>query len=254
MTRLANKVALVTGGAQGLGFAIANKFAEHGAKVVITDRLEQAGIEAAASINAKYPEHCHFLQHDVTDEQRWQQVVDETLNLYGALHVLVNNAGIVKTASIEDETLEGWRQTQAVNLDAVFMGTQLAVRAMKEHGGSIVNISSIEGLVGEPNIPAYNASKGGVRLLTKSAALYCAQQGYAVRVNSLHPGFILTDMVEQGLNAGGEQAWEHTQQAIPVGELGVPEDIAFGALYLASDESKYMTGSELVIDGGYTAR
>ncbi|MBT8139532.1 MAG: glucose 1-dehydrogenase [Gammaproteobacteria bacterium] len=252
--RLANKIALVTGGAQGLGFAIAKTFAEHGAKVVITDLQVELGDAAAATINQQFNDRCRFIQQDVTNEERWQQVVEETLGSFGKLDILVNNAGIALTASIEDETLEGWRTTQAVNLDAVFMGTQMAVRAMKKNGGSIINISSIEGMVGDPKIPAYNASKGGIRLLTKSAALYCAQEGYAVRVNSVHPGFIRTEMVEKGLDSVGPEAWDMVQQAIPAGKLGIPEDVAYGALYLASDESTYVNGSELVIDGGFLAR
>lgn len=251
MGRLNNKIAIVTGGAQGLGYAIAAKFVEHGANVVITDIDRHKGQFAAETINKNNAGRCLFLAQDVTDETRWQQIIDNTLEHFSGLHILVNNAGIARTASIEDETLAGWRATQAINLDAVFMGTQMAVRAMKHNGGSIINISSIEGIVGEPNIPAYNASKGGVRLMTKSAALYCAQQGYAVRVNSLHPGYILTEMVESNMNA---QAREMTAQQIPVGDFGEPNDIAYGALFLASDESKYMTGSELVIDGGYTAQ
>ena len=254
MNRLNDKVAIVTGGAQGLGYAIAAKFAEHGAAVVITDIDNINGQKAADAIGKLNAGRCLFLQQDVTSEARWQQVVDTTLAQFSGLHILVNNAGIVRSASIEDETLAGWRATQAVNLDAVFMGTQVAVRAMKHGGGSIINVSSIEGLVGEPSIPAYNASKAGVRLLTKSAALHCAKQGYAVRANSLHPGYILTKMVEDGLNNLGEQAWEMATNLIPVGAFGEPDDIAYAALFLASDESKYMTGSELVIDGGYTAQ
>jgi NAD(P)-dependent dehydrogenase (short-subunit alcohol dehydrogenase family) len=170
------------------------------------------------------------------------------------LHILVNNAGIVISESIESETLAGWRKTQAVNLDAVFMGTRQAVIAMRDSGGSVINISSIEGLIGNPNIVAYNASKGGVRLLTKSAALYCAEQGYPVRVNSVHPGYILTDMVRDGLDRLGPDAWEAAAAEIPGGEMGEPDDIAWGVLYLAADESKYVNASELVIDAGYTAR
>jgi NAD(P)-dependent dehydrogenase (short-subunit alcohol dehydrogenase family) len=254
MNRLKNKTAIVTGAAQGLGYAIAKRFCEQGAAVMITDLNAEKGEQAANTIRQQTGGACAFLQQDVSDEASWPALLAATEQQFGALHILVNNAGIVKTAPIETETLAGWRATQAVNLDAVFLGTQMAVRAMKNSGGSVINISSIEGLVGEPNIPAYNASKGGVRLLTKSAALYCAEQRYPVRVNSVHPGFILTDMVQQGLDTVGEQAWQAARQAIPVGELGEPDDIAWAAVFLASDESKYMTGSELVIDGGYTAR
>jgi NAD(P)-dependent dehydrogenase (short-subunit alcohol dehydrogenase family) len=253
MGRVSNKVALVTGGARGLGFAIARVLTHEGAAVMITDAMGEAGAAAAEQIRTEGG-RCCFIHQDVTDEARWTQVITEVVSQFGGLDILVNNAGIVAAGSIEEETLEGWRKTQAVNLDGVFMGTKQAVLAMRDKGGSVINISSIEGLVGAPNIAAYNASKGGVRLLTKSAALHCAKQGYRVRVNSVHPGFILTDMVKDGLGGKGSEAWEQALNAIPVGAMGEPNDIAYGVLYLACDESKYVTGSELVIDGGYTAR
>jgi NAD(P)-dependent dehydrogenase (short-subunit alcohol dehydrogenase family) len=159
---------------------------------------------------------------------------------------------------IEQETLEGWRRMQSVNMESVFLGTQAAIRVMKGHGGSIVNISSIEGIIGEPLVPAYNASKGGVRIFTKSAALHCAQEGYGIRVNSVHPGYVGTAMVADGL-AGmpPEQAQAFQQELlarIPLGRLGEAVEIANTVLFLASDESSYVIGSELVVDGGYTAR
>ena len=170
--------------------------------------------------------------------------------------MLVNNAGIAIPANVEEETLEGWRRTQAVNMEGVFLGCQAAVRVMKEKGGSIINISSIEGIVGEPNTPAYNASKGGVRIFTKSVALHCAAQGYAIRVNSVHPGYILTPLVENGLKMMPEELAQtmltRALGQIPMGGMGEPVDIANGCLFLASDESKYLTGSELIIDSGYT--
>lgn len=172
--------------------------------------------------------------------------------------MLVNNAGIAVIAPIEQETLDGWRRTQAVNMEGVFLGTREAVRAMKGRGGSIINISSIEGLIGEPMAPAYNASKGGVRLFTKSAALYCAQSGLRVRVNSVHPGYVGTPLVANAIGAlPPEQGAALTQDLIgriPLGRLGEPRETANAVLFLASDESSYMTGSELVIDGGYTAK
>jgi NAD(P)-dependent dehydrogenase (short-subunit alcohol dehydrogenase family) len=253
MDRVKDKVAIVTGGARGLGLAIARRLALEGAVVVITDVLDEVGNAAAREINAAGA-RCCYLHQDVTDEAQWPLVVDEVVARYGGLHILVNNAGIVISESIESETLAGWRKTQAVNLDAVFMGTRQAVIAMRDSGGSVINISSIEGLIGNPNIVAYNASKGGVRLLTKSAALYCAEQGYPVRVNSVHPGYILTDMVRDGLDRLGPDAWEAAAAEIPGGEMGEPDDIAWGVLYLAADESKYVNASELVIDAGYTAR
>ena len=170
----------------------------------------------------------------------------------------MNNAGIVIRGTAEDTTISDWRKTQEVNLDAVFMGTRAAIGAMKPSGGSIVNISSIEGLVGEATAAAYNASKGGVRIFTKSAALHCASQNYRIRVNSIHPGFIRTPMIDNALATMPSNEVEalllRMENEIPLGSMGDPEDIANGCLYLASDESKYVTGSELVIDGGYTCR
>ncbi len=175
---------------------------------------------------------------------------------HGHLDILVNNAGIAITANVENTSLEDWRRTQAVNGESVFLGTRAAVKVMQERGGSIINISSIEGIVGEPDATAYNYSKGGVRIFTKSAALHCARQGYPIRVNSVHPGFILTNMVEAGIAAlpegQAQEMYERLLGEIPMGAMGEPLDIANGCLFLASDESRYMTGSELVIDGGYT--
>ena len=176
----------------------------------------------------------------------------------GSLDVLVNNAGIAIPGSAEDTSLEEWRTTQRVNVESVFLGTQAAIAAMRQAGGSIINISSIEGIVGEPKMAAYNASKGGVRIFSKSAALHCADQNYAIRVNSVHPGFIQTPLIEGALAAmpadEAEAMFARVIGNIPLKQLGSPLDVANACLYLASDESGYMTGSELVIDGGYTAK
>jgi NAD(P)-dependent dehydrogenase (short-subunit alcohol dehydrogenase family) len=194
---------------------------------------------------------------DVTDEADWDTLMGEIIDAHSRLDVVVNNAGIALTGNVEDASMEDWRKTQAVNLDAVFMGTRAAVRTMKNTGGSIINISSIEGIIGDPNTAAYNASKGGVRIFTKSAALHCAAEDYNIRVNSVHPGFIVTPMVEEGIASMGEEAAAMMEARvlaeIPLKAMGEPLDIANGCLFLASDESKYMTGSELVIDGGFTA-
>jgi 3(or 17)beta-hydroxysteroid dehydrogenase len=253
--RLENKIALVTGAGSGIGEAIAKRFAQEGALVYATDLNGESARRVAAEIVAGGGRAESRIQ-DVTDEDTWGTVIDEIVSRHGALDVLVNNAGIVIPATVEDTTLEDWRTTQAVNGESVFMGTRGAIAAMRERGGSIINISSIEGMVGDPKTAAYNYSKGGVRIFTKSAALSCAQKGYPIRVNSVHPGFILTALVEGAMAALPEdEAEEFTTRVIagiPMGSMGEPLDIANGCLFLASDESKYMTGSELVIDGGYT--
>ena len=223
--------------------------------VIITDINILSAEAVAEQINASGGKAQARLQ-DVTDEALWEQLVQDIVSSHGSLDVLVNNAGIALIGSAEDGTLEDWRTTQAVNGESVFMGTRAAIAVMKERGGSIINISSIEGMVGEPGVAAYNYSKGGVRIFTKSAALHCAKEGYPIRINSVHPGFILTAMVEQGIGSMPEAAQlemsERVVREIPLRTMGEPLDIANGCLFLACDESKYMTGSELVIDGGYT--
>lgn len=254
MGRVTGKVALISGGASGLGKAQALLLAKEGAKVVITD-INDAGGQAVAEEIIGQGGEALFLRQDVRNENEWEAVIAATLSRFGALDVLVNNAGIGIGGNAEETTLEQWRHLMSINLDAVFLGTKQAIRAMKERGGSIINISSIEGLVGDPSLAAYNTSKGGVRLFTKSAALYCAKAGYGIRVNSVHPGYILTPMVERAMQGEhAELVRQHLVSLHPIGRLGAPMDIAWGVLYLASDESAFMTGSELVIDGGYTAQ
>ena len=255
MGRVQDKVALVTGASLGLGRASAVLLAREGARVVLTDIREAEGQALAAELGAQGHEAL-FLRHDVSSEADWDAVMRAALDRFGRMDVVVNNAGVALAASVEDTTLEQWRWLMGINLDGVFLGVRAGVKAMRDHGGSIINLSSIEGLIGDQNLAAYNASKGGVRLLTKSAALHCAKSGYRIRVNSIHPGYILTPMVEGYVAAHADV--EATRQAIaalhPLGHIGEPDDIAYGVLYLASEESKFMTGAELVIDGGYTAQ
>ena len=253
--RLKNKVALVTGGGSGIGEATCKRFAEEGAMVLVTDVNAESAVQVASAI-IEAGGLAESQVQDVTDEARWNSLVADIISRHGQLDVLVNNAGIAITATVEDATLADWRTTQAVNGESVFMGTRAAIAVMRERGGSIINISSIEGIVGEANAAAYNYSKGGVRIFTKSAALHCTTQGYPVRVNSVHPGFILTALVEGALASMPEEQsqsmMERLMREIPMGAMGEPLDIANGCLFLACDESRYMTGSELVIDGGYT--
>lgn len=255
--RMKGKVVLVTGGASGIGLASAEACATEGAVVVISDVNAESG-DAESKRMAEAGLAVGFLRHDVTSEADWRRVVDDVVRRHGRLDVVVNNAGIAVIAPVEQETLEGWRRTQAVNMEGVFLGTREAIRAMKARGGSIVNISSIEGLVGDALIPAYNASKGGVRLFTKSAALECARLGYGIRVNSVHPGYVDTPLVAGAMGRLPPEQAAALQQdllgRIPLGRVAEPREVAQCVLFLASDEASYVTGAELVVDGGYTAR
>ena len=254
--RIKDRVAIVTGGASGLGLATATRFIEEGANVIVTDRDWERLNSAFGNIGNVAPVDRRY--QDVTEEDSWEELIEYVKVNYGRLDILVNNAGIVIRGTAEDTSLDDWRRTQEVNLDSVFMGTRAAITVMKGTGGSIINISSIEGMIGEATTAAYNASKGGVRIFTKSAALHCAAQKYNIRVNSIHPGFIRTPMIDNALAempaAEVEALLSRMANEIPLGAMGDPEDIANACLFLASDESKYVTGSELVVDGGYTSR
>ena len=256
MGRLDNKVALVTGGAKGLGAAMCTLFAKEGAAVAVTD-IDEAGAKAVAAEIEKSGGRARAYHQDVTDEAAWASTVQAVKADLGGFDILVNNAGIAIVGTVEDATLADWRKTMTVNLESVFLGTREAIRSMKQQGsGSIINMSSIEGIVGEPIVAAYNASKGGVRIFTKSAALHCAKSGYGIRVNSVHPGFIDTEMVS-GAAATLDDPEAFVAEVIarhPIGKLGEPIDIAYAALYLASDESKHVVGAEMIVDGGYIAQ
>jgi 3(or 17)beta-hydroxysteroid dehydrogenase len=256
MNRMRGKSAMVTGGALGIGRACALKLAEEGGAITVTDVDVGKGSLVVEEIRSRGGDAI-FVEQDVADEARWEHVIRVVIERYKKLDVLVNNAGVALAKDVEHTTLEEWRWLMSINLEGVFLGTKHAVQTMKANrSGSIVNLSSIEGLVGDPNLAAYNASKGGVRLLTKSAALYCAKAGYNIRVNSVHPGYIWTPMVENYLKSQGDvaQGRKLLDSLHPIGHVGEPDDIAYGVLYLASDEAKFVTGTELVIDGGYTAQ
>ena len=248
--RLEGKVALISGGARGMGAVEAKLFAVEGAKVVIGDVLEAEGKETEAEINESGGE-CIFIRLDVTASSDWQAAVDLAVQRFGGLHILVNNAGISNRATLEDTSDEAWDRMLDINAKGVFLGTRHAIPAMRSSGGgSIINISSIYGLIGSRTSAAYHASKGAVRLLTKATAIQHASEN--IRCNSVHPGFIQTPMTEASFS--DEEHRERLIANTPIGRLGVPEDIAKGVLYLASDESSYVTGAELVIDGGFTAQ
>ena len=247
--RLENKVALISGGARGMGAVEAKLFAEEGAKVIIGDILEEEGRKVEAEINEAGGE-CVFVSLDVRSEEAWQNAVNEAVSRYGKLDILVNNAGIYRAHNVEETTSDEWDQVMDINAKGVFLGTKHAIPAMRDAGGgSIVNISSVAGLVGSRATSAYNASQGAVRLLTKSTAIQYASDG--IRANSVHPGTIETPMTE-GFLADPSMRQDRMDRT-PIGRLGKPEDVAYGALFLASDEASFMTGSELVIDGGRTA-
>lgn len=257
MGRVEGKVALITGGARGLGEATGRLMAREGATVVLTDVLDDEGRALAEDITAHGGKAAYHHQ-DVTHEASWAEIVGRVVSEHGRLDIVVNNAGIVLDANVEDTTLEGFQRVNSINNEAVFLGTREAIKVMKDQdpkGGSIVNISSIAGLVGIENLAAYNASKGAVRLFTKSAALHVAKAGYKIRINSVHPSYTWTPMVQHlGDNTGDRDGFFDALAAVhPLGRPGEPMDIAYGVLYLASDEASWTTGSELVIDGGITA-
>ncbi len=250
MPRLEGKVALISGGARGQGACEGRLFAQEGAKVVLTDILDEEGEAVAAEIRQQGGDAI-YVHLDVTQEQQWQDVIQATVDRYGKLDVLVNNAGIFPMVRVEDTSVELWDQVMDINVTGVFLGTKHAIPAMRvAGGGSIINISSVAGLVGGSRAAAYSASKGAVRILTKGTAVQYAADG--IRANSVHPGIIVTQMTEELLSDEDQRAQRLT--STPIGRFGTAEDVAYGVLFLASDESSYVTGSELVIDGGSTAQ
>jgi len=242
MGRLEGKVAMITGGASGIGKAHAELFAKQGAKVVITTRRKVAEGTALAESIKKEGGEATFIKLDVTKEGEWREVINEVIGKYGKLNILVNNAGVSLAKTIEDTSLDEWNLVMDINSTGVFLGTKYAIEAMKNNGEpcSIINISSIDAMVGEAELPAYCASKGAVRSLTKSVALSCAQAGYTIRVNSVHPGYIHTELTEKEAQDSGltpKQYFEKVGKMHPIGRIGEPIDIAYVSLYLASDEA-----------------
>lgn len=258
MNRLNGKVAVVSGGASGIGGATSLLFAREGAKVVIADIDERLGAELAAQINIEGFEAV-FMKLDVSKEEDWKQVMAATVARYGKINILVNNAGVSLGKSIEDTSLEEWNWLMGINATGVFLGTKYAIEYMKNNGenNSIVNRSSIDGQIAEAGLFAYCASKGCVTILTKSAALSCGANKYRIRVNSVHPGYVHTALTEKEAADSGMTPDEYFAKVgaqHPIGYIGKPMDIAYADLYLASDESLFVTGSELTIDGGWTAQ
>jgi NAD(P)-dependent dehydrogenase (short-subunit alcohol dehydrogenase family) len=263
--KLQNKTAWITGAGSGIGAAIAERLAADGARIIVTDRNADAAAGVASRIRDRGGVATP-LTLDVASETDWERCLRDVQTLAGEFHVLVNNAAIDPTGdSIETLSLENWRRSLAVNLDGVFLGTRAGIRAMKHlspPGGNIINMSSVYGIVGVVNAPDYAAAKGAVKLLTKSAALECCQYGYPIRVNSVHPGFVHTPMLDRGLEkmvntkfvADAAQGMNAYASLHPMGRVAQPAEIAAAVAFIASDEASFMTGSEFVVDGGFTAR
>ncbi|GAK45487.1 short-chain dehydrogenase/reductase SDR [Tepidicaulis marinus] len=266
MGRLEGKIALVTGASSGIGRGAAEALAAEGAQVIITDIDDEGGAETVERIQ-KAGGKARYLNQDVVSEPRWQEVYADIAAKEGKLHILVNNAGIGIGGPVTEMSLDDWKRQIAINMDGVFLGTKYGIPAIAEAGGgAIINISSVAGFKGAPGLAGYCATKGGVRLFTKAVALECAEAKNNIRVNSIHPGIIDTAIwakipqggmpssmaMQEGANTIDAEALG--QLAAPVGYAGVPADIAAGIVFLASDESRYVTGTELVIDGGMCAR
>ena len=254
--RIEGKIALITGAASGIGLATSHMMAAQGGSVILTDLNAEAGERAAHAISASGG-IATFRQHDVTSEPDWISVAEFVETLHGRLDILVNNAGVGTTGSIEETTLDQWRAIHAVNSEGPFLGCKYALDLLKKNktGGSIINVSSVAGIIGAPNLAAYCSSKASVRLLTKSVALHCARKAYGIRCNSVHPSYTDTPMVDEMVenHRTPDRYKSALESASPMGRLGDVEDIASAILYLASDDTKFTTGSEIVVDGGLTA-
>jgi NAD(P)-dependent dehydrogenase (short-subunit alcohol dehydrogenase family) len=253
--RVAGKKAFVTGAAQGLGAAIAQRLAEEGAKVTLADINAEGARAMAAEIERLHPGQAVAVPLDVTREDQWIYALEEADEQMGGISVLVNNAGIFQQGDVEQLSFEAFKRSMSVNVDSVFLGSKHALKYMRQNTpGAIVNISSISGLIAGHNMAAYNASKAAVWMLSKSVALHCARQGLDVRCNSVHPTFIDTPLLD-GLRdkLGRDEAESKLARQVPIGRIGEPRDVADAVLYLASDESRFVTGAELKVDGGVSA-
>lgn len=257
--RLSGKVVLITGSACGIGKAHAMLFASEGAKVVVTTRRKREEGQNVVNEIADLGGEAIFIKLDVRNEKDWQHAIDKTVKRFGKLDILVNNAGISLAKTIEETTLDEWNEVIDTNATGAFLGMKHAIRIMKNSQTpcSIINISSIDALIGESVLPAYCASKGAMTSLTKATALSCAEAGYKIRVNSVHPGYIHTELAEKEALDSGLTVAEYLIKVSamhPIGHIGRPVDVAYTSLYLASDESVWVTGTEAVVDGGYLAR
>jgi NAD(P)-dependent dehydrogenase (short-subunit alcohol dehydrogenase family) len=255
--RVRGKTALVTGAAQGIGQAAAMALAREGARVLLTDLNGEGASAAASVIDAEIGRGTAFsMRHDVTSEADWKAAIAYAGEALGGLSVLVNNAGIAQLGSVEDLSLEEWRRSMSVNADSVFLGCKYALPLMRENQpGSIINLSSIAGLIASRNFAVYNASKAAVWLLSKSVALHCAHNGWDIRCNSVHPTFIRTPILDSLIGERDEATvLAKLARQVPLGRLGEADDVANGIVYLASDESRFMTGAELKLDGGISAK
>ncbi|MEE2667796.1 MAG: SDR family oxidoreductase [Pseudomonadota bacterium] len=255
--RVDGKMSFVTGAAQGLGEAIAYMLAKEGSKVVLADINYDKVVSVSERINNEFPEQAFSLKLDVTSEDQWKESLIEAEKLMGGINVLVNNAGIGGGTTIEDTDYETFQNVMKVDTDSVFLGCKYAIPIMKNYSpGSIINTSSISGLIAGHNMVSYNTAKAGVWMLSKSVALHCARQAYNIRCNSIHPTFINTPILDNMLkrsNVERDELLMKLARQVPLGKVGEPNDVAYTVLFLASDESKFITGSEIKIDGGISA-
>lgn len=261
MGRLDGKKVVITGGAQGLGACFGHMMAAEGARVFLTDINAAGAASTADAINAAHSGATHTVAHsaahDVTDADQWARVLAEANDAMGGINVLVNNAGVGSAGSIESETMENWRRTMNIDVDSIFIGTQAAMPYLKaSQPASIINISSVAGMIADGMMLAYNTAKSAVWMMSKSIALHCARAGYDIRCNSVHPVFTRTPIIDPliAIAGGGAVGEEKLTRHIPLKRLGEPEDVGYCVIYLASDESRYVTASEFKIDGGITAQ